>query len=280
MSLTNQVILITGCSSGIGHALAVAAHQAGHRVAASARRPESVRELTDRGLFTVALDVTDLASVERAVDEVVARFGRLDILVNNAGFGLIGPVAEMPLDRFRHQLETNVVGPLALMQKVTPLMAAQGGGRIINIGSVSGITATPYAGAYCASKAALHLLSDAARVELAPFHIGVMVVQPGGIASRFGDTAGADLDRYRREGSLYRKGVSGIEARARMSQGSPTTADDFAAATLKAMCARRLAPVFRYGHGSTLLPTLKALLPTGRLDAILSKKFNVRDIAD
>ena len=180
-----KVVLVTGCSSGIGRELVRQLREQGHGVAATARRPDTLRDLLETGVTTHRLDVTDEDSIHGAVAEVMEAHGRIDILINNAGSGLIGPTAELPMADIRRQFETNVFGALALIQAVVPVMARQGSGRIINMGSVSGITATPWAGPYCASKAALHLFSDALRMELAPFGISVITVQPGGIRSQF-----------------------------------------------------------------------------------------------
>jgi len=155
----NSVVLITGCSSGIGRALAVEFAAQGHQVFATARKIETIRDLEGPRTAVLTLDVTDAASIAEAVKAVADRAGRIDVLVNNAGFGLMGPMAEISLDDFRRQLETNVVGPLAMVQAVAPWMVKQRSGRIINVGSVSGVFTTPFSGAYCASKAALHAMS-------------------------------------------------------------------------------------------------------------------------
>ncbi len=276
--LQNQVILITGCSSGIGRALTNVLAEQGHRVVATARKPESITDLAGEHVTTMALDVTDPASIERAVGAVVEREGRIDILINNAGFGLIGPVAEVALSDLRLQLETNVIGPVALIQAIVPWMAKQGGGRIVNVGSVSGITATPFSGAYCASKAALHLLSDALRMELKPFNIDVLQLQPGGVRSKFGDTASTRLDRYHDPDSLYRPIVEGIEQRAGMSQGSPTTTEDYAADVAGVLTRKRIPAVYRSGHGSTLMPLLRYTLPSGLRDRVMMRKFELNKL--
>jgi len=200
--LENQVVMITGCSSGIGRALVREFARQGHRVLATARSPESIEDLNGETIRTAQLDVTDPASIERAVDGALDLFGRIDIVVNNAGYGLIGPVAELDLDELRTQLETNVVGVVAVIRAVVPQMVERRSGRIVNIGSVSGVTATPFSGAYCASKAAVHLISDSLRMELAPFGIRVITVQPGAVESRFGERAEVGVERFK-EGSLY-----------------------------------------------------------------------------
>ncbi len=279
--IKEQVVLITGCSSGIGRALALQMAEKGHMVCASARKLASIQDLESDKISIYRLDVTDSASVTEAVNDIMAKHSRIDMLINNAGFGLIGPMAEIPLDKLRLQFETNVMGPVALIQAVVPHMAQRKSGRIVNMGSVSGITATPYAGPYCSSKAALHLLSDALRMELAPFGIEVIQLQPGGISSKFGETADATIDEtYDRESSLYRKGVLGMKRRARMSQGSPTSVEEFAAGAIEAITRQNPPAVFRSGHGSFLLPFMKRNLPDGRIDKIMSKRFLLDDLKD
>lgn len=219
------------------------------------------------------LDVTDALDIESTVETVTAECGGIDLLINNAGIGVIGPVAELAPEDLRRQLETNVVGPVVLTRAVAPGMIARGGGRIVNIGSVSGVTATPFAGAYCASKAALHSLSEALRMELAPFGIVVIEVQPGAVASRFGESAAAHTVRFR-EGSLYSPIAACIEARARESERRPSPVATVARRIVGAATARRPPALLRVGRLSVLLPLL-GLLPTGLRDRILSRRYGL-----
>ena len=272
------VVLITGCSSGIGRELVRQLGERGHRVAATARKPETLRDLQETGVTVHQLDVTDEESIQAAVAGVMDAHGRIDILINNAGFGLIGPTAELPMEDIRRQFETNVFGPLALIQAVAPVMARQGSGSIINMGSVSGITATPWAGPYCASKAALHLFSDALRMELAPFGISVVTVQPGGIRSQFSDSAANGLKQLAETFHLYRNAAAGMEARARMSQDSPTSTKDFVWDMLRVVLRPDAPAVYRAGHGANLMPGLKRWLPTATLDNIMAKRFGLKTL--
>lgn len=273
-TLRDQVVLITGCSSGIGRALVGEFVRQGQRVVATARRPESIEDLARPGVLIQQLDVTDSGSVADAVAAAIQWGDRLDVVVNNAGFGLIGPVAELDLAELRGQIETNLLGALRLIQTVVPHMAERGSGRIVNIGSVSGVTATPFAGGYCASKAALHAMTDSLRMELAPFGIGVITVQPGAVASKFGETSARGLERYRTGPSLYQDMADAIEKRARLSQDRPTPAGDFARRVVANVLATNPAPVIRYGRGSEVLPAL-ARLPVGVRDRILSRPFGL-----
>ena len=269
----NQVVLITGCSSGIGRALAREFAASGHRVVATARRLESIEDLGDDSIQILQLDVTDEHSVENAVKNAYALNGRIDIVVNNAGYALIGPVAEIELEDLRTQLETNVVGVVAMIRAVVPHMVERSGGRIVNIGSVSGVTATPFGGAYCGSKAAIHLISDALRMEMAPFGIQVIEVQPGAIESSFGERASKAIDRYRK-GSLYSQIYDAIEARAGASQEGSMPAEKFARRVVEAVTASSPPAIFRAGKHSVRLP-LMGRLPTPLRDRIFSRRFGL-----
>jgi short-subunit dehydrogenase len=175
---TARVVLVTGCSTGIGRALANELQTRKHRVFATARNLASLSDLTAAGIATLALDVNDPASVAAAVGQVIERAGRIDVLINNAGVNTIGPLMELSLDALRAVMETNIVGLAAVTQGVFPHMADRRRGLVINVGSVVGLLPTPFAAAYCASKAAVHMLSEVLRMELAPLGIDVVVVQP------------------------------------------------------------------------------------------------------
>lgn len=273
--LTNQSVLITGCSTGIGRALAIAYAARGHRVFATARKPETLADIAGGSMETFALDVNDPQSVRTAVDTVVARAGTIDILVNNAGYGQMGPILDVTAEQVRAQFETNIVGVIAMMQAVAPHMIAQKRGRIVNIGSISGILTTPFAGVYCASKAALHAISDAVRMELAPFGIDVVVVQPGGVKSHFGETAAVHV--VTKAGSPYQRFAKGIEARARASQRYAEPAESVARKIVDATTRTVAPPVLRVGHGGKLYPVLKRVLPTRTADKILMKRFGLAE---
>jgi len=192
--MAGQVILVTGCSSGIGRATAELAASRGHRVFATARRPESIADLSRPGTIDVlALDVTDGASIARAVSAVRERAGRLTALVNNAGYGQYGSVEDVTLSAWRAQYEVNVFGVVALIQAVLPALRAEGGGTIVNVSSVAGKIAIPFAAPYCSTKHALEAISDSLRVEVAPFGVRVVLVEPGPIATKFGDRARAEV---------------------------------------------------------------------------------------
>jgi NAD(P)-dependent dehydrogenase (short-subunit alcohol dehydrogenase family) len=184
-----QVILITGCSSGIGRETAVEAARRGHRVFASSRRREDVADLSAEGIETLALDVTDAASIGEAVRTSLGIAGRIDAVVNNAGYGQYGAIEDVSLEEWRAQFEVNVFGTIAVIRAVLPGMRAARRGTIVNVSSLAGKVTIPFAGPYCASKHALEAISDALRVEVAPWKIRVVVVEPGPIVTHFSDRA-------------------------------------------------------------------------------------------
>jgi len=269
------VVLITGCSSGLGRALAEEFFRQGHTVFATARRVEEIQDLAVQGVITQSLDVTNSSSISVAIQKIVNHSGRIDLLINNAGYGLMGPVVEVPLAEVRLQFETNVIGPLALVQAVFPHMLKQGGGRIVNVGSVSGILTTPFAGSYCASKAALHSLSDALRIEMAPFGVEVITLQPAKIASKFGDTAVIILRKLFSRDSVYSPIFQFIEMRARASQSDATAAAKFAGRIVRAVTREKLPRVLRLGKESRKMPIYKWVVPTRLMDSILRRMFGL-----
>lgn len=189
-----RAALVTGCSTGIGRATALALDSRGFAVFASARRPEALSDMASRGITTLALDVDDEASMVAAVEQVEAAHGRVAVLVNNAGYALQGPIEDTPLDAVRAQFETNVFGLVRLTQLVLPAMRAAHDGRIINIGSMGGRFTFPGGGYYHASKHAVEAISDALRLEVAPFGVHVSLVQPGPVRSAFVDAAVGSMD--------------------------------------------------------------------------------------
>lgn len=268
-----KVALVTGCSSGIGRALVGALRERGCFVYASARRPESIADLQGPEVATLRVDMDDPESLRAAVGAAIEGSGRIDALINNAGYGQMGPVIDLTEEQLRAQFETNVIGQITLIQAVVPHMIAQGSGRIINIGSVSAIMTTPFAGAYCASKAAMHALSDALRMELKPFGIDVITVAPGGVQSKFGDNAEANLRLV--EGSRYTPVKAGIEARARASQANAATAESVAKDTVDALFAATAPSYVATGAGGKKYPRLKRWLPDRVLDRKLMAMFGL-----
>jgi NAD(P)-dependent dehydrogenase (short-subunit alcohol dehydrogenase family) len=194
MAEASKAVLITGCSSGIGHATAEHLVERGWTVYASARRTESIADLAERGCKTLALDVTDEDSMGAAVAAVEAAEGAVGVLVNNAGYSQSGALETLPLGRLRAQFETNVFGLVRMCQLVLRGMRRQGWGRIVNVSSMGGRLTFPGGGAYHGTKHAVEALSDALRFELRGFGVDVVVIEPGLIKTRFGETAAGSID--------------------------------------------------------------------------------------
>lgn len=193
MAQPSKAVLITGCSSGIGHATALRLARSGWSVYATARRPETLSQLKDAGCHTLALDVTDEDSMRAAVAEVERAEGAVGVLINNAGYSQSGAIETVPLEAVRRQFETNVFGLVRLTQLVLPQMRAQRWGKIVNLGSMGGLLTFPGGGHYHATKHALEAVSDALRFEVQGFGIDVVLLEPGLITTDFGDAATASM---------------------------------------------------------------------------------------
>jgi NAD(P)-dependent dehydrogenase (short-subunit alcohol dehydrogenase family) len=179
---TPRVWFITGASSGFGRSIAEHALESGERVVATARRPETVEELVQRGgerALALPLDVTDAEQRQRAIEAAVERFGGIDVLVNNAGRTQVGAVEETTEEELRALFELHFFAPAALTAAVLPVMRRQGRGAIVQMSSVGGQVTAPGFGVYCATKFALEGLSETLADEVAPFGIRILIVEPG-----------------------------------------------------------------------------------------------------
>jgi len=194
-TLANSVWLISGCSTGFGREIALAALEGGAQVAVTARNPESVTDISERfpgQALALPLDVSSATAVTACVEAALTRFGRIDALVNNAGYGYVAAIEEGEEDAVRALFEVNFFGALALTQAVLPVMRRQGSGHIINNSSQAGIMANPGTGFYSASKYALEGLMEALQKEVAPLGIRVTSVQPGAFRT---DWSGRSMQR-------------------------------------------------------------------------------------
>jgi NAD(P)-dependent dehydrogenase (short-subunit alcohol dehydrogenase family) len=230
-----RVWLITGCSAGFGREIALAALAAGDRVLATARRPETLAAVKERGgerVRTAALDVTDAGQIDAAVKTALEEFGRIDVVVNNAGNGSVGAVEEFTMDELRALMEVMFFGAVAVTKAVLPHLRAQGSGTIVQISSMGGQLAPPGYGAYCASKYALEGVSEALAAEVAPFGVRVLIVEPGAFRTEFG---GGRMHRSRTI-DAYAVSTSGTrEAVAAMDGTQPGDPAKAAAAIVRAV---------------------------------------------
>lgn len=184
-----KVALVTGASAGIGAATARLLAKSDYIVYGVARRTDKMASLINLGIKTIAMDVADDASMVIAVNQIIAEQGRIDVLINSAGFGLYGAVEDVPMKDARYQLEVNVIGLARLCQLVLPHMRKQHPGKIVNITSIGGKMATPLGGWYHASKFAVEGLSDSLRLEVKPFGVDVIIIEPGGVKTEWGGIA-------------------------------------------------------------------------------------------
>jgi NADP-dependent 3-hydroxy acid dehydrogenase YdfG len=204
VSEPSKAVLITGCSTGIGAETARHLASKGWTVYATARKPETLAPLAEAGCKTLALDVTDEASMKAAVDTVSAD-GTIGVLINNAGYSQSGAVESIDLDSIRRQFETNVFGLIRMSQLCLPGMRDQGWGRIVNIGSMGGKLTFPGGGIYHATKYSVEAISDAMRFEVQGFGVNVILIEPGLITTEFGNAAVASIDDGTEDTGPYAK---------------------------------------------------------------------------
>jgi short-subunit dehydrogenase len=270
-----KVAVITGCSTGIGHELAIQLNSLGWTVVATSRHPEKLEPLKEAGCLTYLLDVTDSVQIDVTFDKIIKTTSRIDMLINNAGFGLIMPSPDISMEEMKSQFQTNFFGVFAVIQKVSPIMKVQKSGIIVNTGSISGIAPTPFAGAYCASKAALHAWSDTLRMELKPFGIKIITLQPGGIETEFGKNCTTTVKRLLRPASWYSSIETFIYKRAYTSQEKATPAALFVRKVIRKITSPDPPAVIRSGKRSFTLPLMKRFLPEKILDKMMMKKYGL-----
>lgn len=199
--MNSKVALVTGASSGIGEATALELKNLGYTVYAAARRVERMKSLANAGVHVLAMDVTDDSSMQAGVNAILKQSGRIDVLVNNAGYGSYGSVEDVPLAEARAQFEVNVFGAVRLTQLVLPQMRKQRSGTIVNITSMGGKIHTPLGAWYHGTKFALEAISDCLRMEVQPFGIDVVVVEPGGIKTEWAGIAAEKLREVSKGGA-------------------------------------------------------------------------------
>nr|VDD18767.1 unnamed protein product [Brassica oleracea] len=254
-SNAGPVVLITGCShGGIGHALAREFAENGCRVVATSRSRSKMTDLEqDPRLFVQELDVRSEQSVNEVLSNVIDKFGQIDVLVNNAGIQCVGPLAEIPISAMENTFDTNVFGTVRMTQAVVPHMASKKKGKIVNIGSVSVMSPSPWAGVYTGTKAAIHALTDSLRLELQPFGIDVIDVVPGGIRSNLSNSAVAVFKKWP-ELKLYKPYEEAIIERAFFFQRrKPTPTETFAKDTVAAVLKKNPPAWFSSGRYSTFM---------------------------
>jgi NAD(P)-dependent dehydrogenase (short-subunit alcohol dehydrogenase family) len=275
--MSRPVALVTGGSSGIGESTARALLAKGFTVYAVARRVDRMTGLASEGVHTFAMDVTDDASMVAGIDRIVAEQGRIDVLVNNAGYGSYGAVEDVPIEEARRQFEVNVFGLARLVQLVTPHMRARRSGRIINISSIGGKFYEPFGAWYHATKFAVEGFSDSLRMELRPFGIQVVLIEPGPIRTEWNEIARDSLLERSGDGAYAdwaRKAHAVMERFDEPSRAS--TPEEVADKIVKAALARRPAARYPVGRGARVITTSRDLLPDRIFDEVVSRTYGTR----
>lgn len=273
---TKKVALVTGASSGMGHAFAIQLHEAGFLVYGVARRTDRMNDLRAHGIKTIAMDITDDESTSDGVRQILTETGRIDVLVNNAGYGSFGAVEDVPLEEARRQFEVNVVGAARLVQLVLPSMRSHKSGTIINITSMGGKIYTPFGAWYHATKFALESFSDCLRLETKPFGINVVIIEPGAIRTEFNGIAADNLIETSGKGAYADKAAKVAKA-ARAENTTLSSPPELVARTLvKAATARRPKTRYAVGFGATPLIFTRSILPDRAYDAMILRVSGAR----
>lgn len=266
----NKVALVTGASSGIGQATALKLKQLGYTVYGAARRVDRMHNLEMAGINVLALDVTDETSMQTGIAQIITMSGRIDVLVNNAGYGSYGAVEDVPMSEARAQFEVNVFGAVRLMQLALPYMRARRSGTIVNITSMGGKIHTPLGAWYHGTKFALEAISDCLRLELKPFGIDVVIIEPGGIKTEWAGIA-ADKLRATSSGGAYATQAKAVgasmigEANTKRLSPPQLIADTIA----KALTARRPRTRYAVGFGAKPLIFMRSLLSDRAFDGLM-----------
>jgi short-subunit dehydrogenase len=267
-------ILITGCSSGIGHTIAKGLHERGYQVFASARRIQDVKKIQQMGLKSVQLDLTDTTSIRLAVDRVLEQTeNHLFALINNGAYGQPGAVEDLETDVLRRQFETNLFGTHELTRLLIPILRKQQRSHIIQISSMLGFICLPYRGAYNASKYALEALTDTMRLELAGSGIHPSLIQPGPISSRFRENAyQAFTEAIDPENSVHKIAYLKEIERLQSARPVPFTlpADAVLKKVIHALESGKPRRRYRVTQPAHVFSFLKRALPDSWLDNILS----------
>jgi NAD(P)-dependent dehydrogenase (short-subunit alcohol dehydrogenase family) len=278
MAEPSKAVLITGCSTGIGRATAERLAAKGLTVYATARRPESIADLEQKGCRTLALDVTDEESMRAGVAAVEQAEGAVGALVNNAGYSQSGAIEDVSMESIRKQFETNVFGLTRMCQLVLPKMREQGYGRIVNISSMGGKLVFPGGGVYHGTKHAVEALSDALRFEVRSFGIGVSIVEPGLIKTEFANAAATSVDEGTSDEGPYadfnrqvvEKTVEAYEGpMARMAAGPEAVAKVIE----RAITSRRPKPRYMVTAGARVLLATRRMLPDRGWDAMMRSQY-------
>ena len=269
-----KVILITGASSGMGYQTARILAEQGHRVYGAARRVEKIEELAPYGVQALRLDITDEQSVTQVVQTLIEREGRIDVLINNAGYGYFGAIEDVPIADAKHQFEVNIFGLARITQEVLPYMRVQKSGRIVNLASVAGHVTLAFGAWYNATKYALEAFSDALRMEVKPFGIDVVIIEPGAIRTDWGIIAADHLRDVSKGGAYEQDGSRVAEGLRRIYLSKiPTNPAVISRKIAKAAVCRCPRTRYRTGRGAKLMVFFHQILPTRLWDYLVVKSM-------
>lgn len=282
-STNRRTAIITGASSGIGEAAARALAADGYEVAVIARRAERLdmlaKQIEEAGgrAFPIVADLADEAATESAAREALASLGRIDLLVNNAGYSPGAAIEQFTRSQLRHIFDVNLFSALQMIGAVTPVMRDQGGGRIINVGSVAGMIPAPLAIPYAATKVSMHAATDALRLELAPFGIRLALVIPGFVDTAVFDNAREGAKHLREDlTNPYRQKMFDLDELAKKNLENALSPEDVAAVILRAAKARRPRERYFTPFSVRLQTGFLGLLPSRMLDALLGRVYGIK----
>ena len=268
-----KTAIVTGASTGIGHATALRLSEAGYDVWAGARRVEKMTDLAERGVQALPLDVCDDASMVAFVDEVLAASGgHVGVLVNNAGYGSYGAVEQVPMEEARRQMDVNVFGLARMVQLVLPGMREAGYGRVVNVSSMGGIIWTPLGAWYHASKFAVEGFSDCLRLETEPFGIATILIEPGGVASEWAGISADNLLARSAEGPYADIAAGYVKTMREQYEGDNLSQPgEIADLILKAVSADKPKTRYLYGYMSGTMVRMRRILGDRGYDNLMRR---------
>lgn len=272
-----KVVLITGASSGIGRETAISLQEKGYNVYGVARNKKKLEELEKYHIKTLICDVTCEKSMTSCVNTILEKEKKIDILINNAGYGAYGAVEDVPIEDARKQIEVNLFGLARMTQLVLPSMRKNKFGRIINISSMAGKVHTPFGAWYHASKFAIEGFSDSLRVEVKPFGIDVVVIEPGSIMTPWGGIAADNLEKSSSKGAYFKSAKATADKFRSLysKEGQASPVKLIVKELVKATTKKR--PKTRYikGYGAKLSINVKRFLGDRGYDYVLRKIFKI-----
>lgn len=262
-------VLITGCSSGLGLNMAKEFLERGFRVYGTSRNKASLKQLCSKGLIPITLDLPDNNGIKSMLKDIES----LDILINNAGYAQVGPMIDLDQDLVKKQFDVNLFGPIQIIKSFIPKLLESSNPCIVNIGSMSGLMATPLAGAYCSSKAAMNIYTDVLRMELSSLGIQVIKVLPGVFKSSFGVNAEDSISA--KSDSLYKDIESKLEVRAYASQMISSSPEKVAKKIVDKMLVKNPPSVITVAKGGYTARFVSCFIPNALKDLIFKIKFKL-----